>query len=92
MFAINVNQECVGVKLIMIHWRNMEYKMNMTKFILPIGTRQSMGYDYLVKKGTTLIISVSTGYGKSRKFKMPVKEGDEIYYELYMEDGDLESR
>ena len=54
-----------------------------------------MGYDYLVTKGTELTISVSVyhkGKPTSRKFKMPVNKGDEIYYEFYIEDGDIESR
>lgn len=54
-----------------------------------------MGYDYLVKKGTELIISVSVYHGKkssSYEFKIPVSKGNEIYYEFYIKDGDLESR
>ena len=52
-----------------------------------------MGYNYKVEKGTTLIIDIGTGDGSiSRKFKMPVKKGDEIYYEIYMKDGELSDR
>ena len=54
-----------------------------------------MGYDYLVKKGKTLIIDVAVYHGdkpSSHKFEIPVSKGNTIYYEFYMEDGDLESR
>ncbi len=55
-----------------------------------------MGYDYLVKKGTKLIVSIGTGdTGKGhwhKEIEIPVKKGQEIYYEIYMKDGDLESR
>ena len=54
-----------------------------------------MGYDYLVKKGTELTISVSVYHGdkpSSHEFKIPVSKGNKIYYEFYIKDGDLESR
>lgn len=55
-----------------------------------------MGYDYKVEKGTTLIVSIGTGStGKghwNKKIEIPVKKGQEIYYEIYMKDGELSDR
>ena len=55
-----------------------------------------MGYDYIVTKGKELTIDISIyhkdGKQTSRSFKLPVVKGDQIYYEFFIEDGDLESR
>jgi len=55
-----------------------------------------MGYDYKVEKGTTLIVSIGTYNTEkgtwNKKFSIPVEKGQELCYEIYMEDGELSDR
>lgn len=50
-----------------------------------------MGYDYKVESGTNLVVSIGCE-DWNKKINIDVKEGQEIYYEIYMEDGELSER
>jgi len=54
-----------------------------------------MGYDYLVKKGDEMIVSVTVYNGNistNHEYKIPVSKGNTIYYEFYIDDGELQGR